>query len=110
MKELKVQPIKNGTVIDHITPGKALKVLDILNLREENCFTISLLMNVESKTYGKKDIVKIENRELKPSEVDKIALIAQNATINIIRDSNVIKKYTVKLPEKIKKYCKMWKS
>jgi len=86
MKELKIQPIKNGTVIDHITPGNALKVLKILKIPENASDSIvSAVMNVESKR-GRKDIVKIENRELKASEVDKIALIAPNATINIIRN------------------------
>ncbi|MCU0850458.1 MAG: aspartate carbamoyltransferase regulatory subunit, partial [Candidatus Thermoplasmatota archaeon] len=50
---------------------------------------------------GKKDIVKIENRELDPKEVDKIALIAPKATINIIRDYEVVKKHTVQLPEEV---------
>jgi len=57
-------------------------------------------MNVKSK-IGKKDIVKVENRELKPEEVNKIALIAPKATINIIRDYEVVKKFKVHLPDEI---------
>ncbi|MEA2054738.1 MAG: aspartate carbamoyltransferase regulatory subunit [Candidatus Thermoplasmatota archaeon] len=101
MKELKVQPIKNGTVIDHITPGYALKVLKILKISEgAGGSIISVVMNVEGKG-GKKDIVKIENRELKSHEVDKIALIAPNATINIIRDYEVADKHRVIIPDEI---------
>jgi len=101
MKELKIQPIKNGTVIDHITPGNALKVLKILRIPENAGGSIvSAVMNVESKR-GKKDIVKIENRELKASEVDKIALIAPNATINIIRNYEVAEKHRVVVPDDI---------
>ncbi|RLF26110.1 MAG: aspartate carbamoyltransferase regulatory subunit [Thermoplasmata archaeon] len=101
MKELKIQPIKNGTVIDHITPGNALKVLKILKIPENASDSIvSAVMNVESKR-GRKDIVKIENRELKASEVDKIALIAPNATINIIRDYEVAEKHRVVVPDEI---------
>ena len=59
-------------------------------------------MNVPSKRMGKKDIVKIEGRELKAEEVDKIALIAPNATINIIRDYKVVDKKRVQLPKVIK--------
>ena len=59
-------------------------------------------INVESKTHNHKDIVKIQNRELKPAEVDKIALIAPNATINIIRNFGVASKEPVKLPSVIK--------
>jgi aspartate carbamoyltransferase regulatory subunit len=100
MKELKVTPIKDGTVIDHITPGHALKVLHVLKIPESTLAVVSILMNVNGKK-GKKDIVKIENRELDPREVNKIALIAPKATINIIRDYEVIKKYTVELPQEV---------
>ena len=49
----------------------------------------------------KKDIVKVENRELDPSEVDKISLISPKATINIIRDYEVAEKHRVQLPKEI---------
>jgi aspartate carbamoyltransferase regulatory subunit len=101
MKELKVQPIKNGTVIDHITPGNALKVLKILGITEKYADSvISIAMNVVGKR-GVKDIVKIENREIDPKEVNKIALIAPNATINIIRNYEVVEKYKVSIPDEI---------
>ncbi len=101
MKELKVQPIKDGTVIDHITPGNALKVVKILGITEKQPDSIiSIAMNVVGKR-GKKDIVKIENRELDPKEVDKIALIAPNATINIIRNYEVAEKHRVSVPDEV---------
>ena len=99
-KELKVPRIKDGTVIDHITAGNAVKVLHILAIPKTTSSTVSVAMNVKSK-LGKKDIVKVENRELDPKEVDKIALIAPKATINIIRDYEVTKKHRVKLPDEI---------
>jgi len=100
MKELKIQPIKNGTVIDHITAGNAVKVLHILGIPKSSSSTVSVAMNVKSR-LGKKDIVKVENRELDPHEVDKIALIAPKATINIIRDYDVAEKHRVHLPDEI---------
>jgi len=100
MKELKVTPIKNGTVIDHIPPGLALKVLHVLKIPETASSAISVAMNVKSK-MGKKDIVKIENKELDKREVNKISLIAPKATINIIRDYEVVKKHRVQLPNEI---------
>src|SRR5512136_1094538 len=100
MKELKVTPIKDGTVIDHITPGHALKVLHVLKIPETTSSVVSILMNVNGKK-GKKDIVKIENRELDPKELDKIALIAPKATINIIREYEVVKKHIVELPNEV---------
>jgi aspartate carbamoyltransferase regulatory subunit len=99
--ELRVSKIKYGTVIDHITSGHALDVVRILGItgREEGPITIAI--NVPSKRLKRKDIVKIEGRELKPQEVHKIALIAPHASINIIRDYKVVKKEEVKLPKTI---------
>ena len=100
MRELRIQPIKNGTVIDHITAGNSVKVLHILDIPKSQSSIVSVAMNVKSR-LGKKDIVKIENRELDPHEVDKIALIAPKATINIIRDYEVAEKHRVRLPDEI---------
>ena len=95
--ELRVRRIENGTVIDHITAGKALGVLKILGLPDSSQSVVSVLINSQGK-YGKKDVVKVENRELKEEEVHRIALIAPNATINIIRDFNVASKMKVHIP------------
>ena len=97
-QELYVKKIKDGTVIDHITPGFALDVLKILGINGKRGEVVSTVINVESPHLHHKDIVKIQDRELKPSEVDKIALIAPNATINIIRNFEVISKKAVELP------------
>ena len=99
---LRVSKIKNGTVIDHITSGHALDVAKILGITGKSGNIVTIAMNVPSKRMGKKDIVKIEGRELKAEEVDKIALIAPNATINIIRDYKVVEKKRVQLPKVIK--------
>ena len=99
-KELTIPRIKSGTVIDHITAGNAVKVLHILGIPKTSSSIVSVAMNVKSK-FGKKDIVKVENRELDPNEVDKIALVAPKATINFIRDYEVAKKQKVKLPDEI---------
>jgi aspartate carbamoyltransferase regulatory subunit len=100
MKELKIPLIKNGTVIDHISAGNAVRVLRILGIPKTQSFTVSVAMNVKSH-LGKKDIVKVENREIDPYEVDKIALIAPKATINIIRNYEVADKHSVELPDEI---------
>ncbi|MCS3901965.1 aspartate carbamoyltransferase regulatory subunit [Methanococcus voltae] len=97
-KQLKVKPIENGTVIDHIECSKALNVYQILNMPKDT--TLTLAMNVNSKN-GAKDILKIEGKELCESEVSKIALISPNATINIIKDSKVLKKFKVQVPDEI---------
>jgi len=101
-QELYVRKIKDGSVIDHITPGFALDVLKILGINGKDGEVVTAAMNVESKRQHNKDIVKIQNRELKPGEVDKIALIAPNATINIIRNYDVASKKVVELPAVIR--------
>ncbi len=100
-RTLLIRKIENGTVIDHITAGYALDVLRILGIRGREGNVISIAMNVPSRKLGRKDIVKIEDRELRPEEVDRIALIAPQATINIIRDFAVAEKKRVTLPEVI---------
>ena len=99
-KELKVKPIKNGTVIDHIVANKSLNVLNILNLPNSES-KVTIAMNVQSSDMDRKDILKIENRELAPDEVDQIALIAPNSTINIIRDYEVVDKGKISLLDEI---------
>lgn len=100
MMELKVSAIKNGTVIDHINSGMALKVLRILGITDEKVdSTLTVAMHVPSKKGGWKDIVKIEDRELETKEVNKIALIAPHASINIIRNYNVAEKHRVSTPK-----------
>lgn len=89
-------------MIDHITPGFALDVLKILGIDGKDGEVVTAAINVESKRQHNKDIVKIQNRELKPGEVDKIALIAPNATINIIRSYDVTSKKVVELPAVIR--------
>lgn len=93
-----ISPIKNGTVIDHITPGEGLTVIRILGIQDGTNVTFTVATNVSSSHGGRKDLVKIENRELVKSEVDKIALIAPDAKISIIRDFKVVAKKPVEVP------------
>ena len=100
-KELRVSKIKDGTVIDHISGGYALDVVKILGItgREKRVMTIAI--NVPSKRFKVKDIVKIEGRALNSQEVNRIALVAPHASINIIRNYSVVEKLEVKLPQVI---------
>jgi aspartate carbamoyltransferase regulatory subunit len=95
---LLISPIENGTVIDHITGGEALNVLKIIGITGATPESISVATNVKSGKVGKKDIVKIVNRELRKEEVDRIALIAPKASINIIRNYEVFEKKGVETP------------
>ncbi len=100
MRELRVTPIKNGTVIDHIPAGMALKVLKILGIGDSVSSTVTVAMHVPSRLMGWKDIVKVEDRELAAREIDKIALVAPTASVNVIRNYNVAEKHRVALPDR----------
>ncbi|MDO8509565.1 MAG: aspartate carbamoyltransferase regulatory subunit [bacterium] len=97
MTALKVDAIKNGTVIDHIPAGKAIKLITLLGL-DDGEKTITIGRYFKSKKTERKDIVKIEDKELTPHEVNQVYLVAPEATINIIRNSTITKKFTVELP------------
>jgi aspartate carbamoyltransferase regulatory subunit len=101
-RELKITPIKNGTVIDHIGNGLALEVLRIIGVQNlDRDSTVSVVLHVRSAKLGWKDILKVENMELSPRTVNAIALITPTATISIIRDFKVQEKRVVDLPDRI---------
>ena len=95
----KVFRIENGTVIDHITSPMALKIIDILHIKEQGI--VSIGMNFDSGKIAKKDIIKIENVYLDKKDTDIIALISPESTINIIKDSKVIEKRHIDMPKEI---------
>ena len=97
--KIRIVKIHDGTVIDHIRAGKALEVLKILRITGEDGNIVSLAMNISSSKIEKKDIVKVEHRFLKDEEVARIALVAPEATINLIKDNKLIKKIHIELPD-----------
>ena len=100
-KQLRVSKIESGTVIDHITGGQALNVLAILGIDGTDGEVVSVGMNVPSDRLGRKDVVKVEGRELSQSELDVLSLVAPDATINIIRDYDVVEKHVVHRPDSV---------
>lgn len=99
---LTVRKIRRGTVIDHIPAGRALRVLRILGVAPEQGYTIAVLMNVESRKIGRKDIVKISGLEPRIEDFHKISLIAPTATVNIVRDYKVVQKEKVRPPREVR--------
>jgi len=102
MEELKIRPIRNGTVVDHIPRGQALNVLRVLGVDSSTRDVVSVAMNVPSDAMGRKDIVKVEDTEIDSTEADVIALIAPDATVNVVRDYEVREKYQVSMPDEIR--------
>ena len=99
-KELKISAIASGTVIDHIPTDATFKVVEILDL-EKHKEIISIATNLQSKKLGLKGIVKVGGKNLTQDEVNKIAIVAPDATVNIIKDFKVKEKIKVKTPEVI---------
>lgn len=99
-KELAVAALENGTVIDHIPSDSLFKVVDLLGIQSiENNVTIG--NNLDSKKYGKKGIIKVADITFPESILNRIAIIAPNAVINIIKDYEVVEKHPVSLPDDI---------
>jgi aspartate carbamoyltransferase regulatory subunit len=101
-KKLKIDKIRKGTVIDHISSGYALTILNLTGLdKSPNLMTIGV--NVSSKKYGKKDIVKIEGVFLTETQMQQISILSPNASISLIENYEVIEKKKVEMPKVIKK-------
>lgn len=98
MSDLIIGRLREGTVIDHIPAGRVLKIAKIIGLRKDYQAHVSIAMNVASKRMGKKDILKVSNKNLTKQEVDKIALLAPHATVSTIKNGAVSAKREVVLP------------
>ena len=97
----RVTAIKNGTIIDHVPAGSSLKILGMLGLLDNRRTPISFAMNVPSKKLDRKDIMKVEDRELTQYELDRLALIAPKASVAIIRSYSVAEKREVTIGEEL---------
>lgn len=104
-KELKVSAIENGTVIDHIPAEAVFQVINILGLSDSDSMLI-LGTNLDSKKLGKKGVIKISNKYFESDELNKIALVAPNATLIVIKDFTVVYKEKAMIPERITKIVK----
>jgi aspartate carbamoyltransferase regulatory subunit len=99
-KYMKVERIEHGTVIDHILPSMAFDVLRVLGISGDK--TMSILVNSHSKKGGKKDILKLESVELSAEEANLVALVSPEATINIIVDTKVVRKFNAEAPSLVR--------
>jgi len=100
-KVLSVSAIENGTVIDHIPADNLFKVISILDLNSITENQVTFGTNFKSKLLGRKAIIKISDKFFEDIEIDKIALVAPHAKLNIIRDFGVVEKREVNVPEQI---------
>ena len=100
-KELQVAALENGTVIDHIPSEKLFSVVSLLGLKQmSNNITIGF--NLESKKLGKKGIIKIADKFFTDDEINRIAVVAPNVKLNIIRNYEVVEKRELTLPDELR--------
>ncbi len=95
---MKIDAIENGYVIDHIPAGKGMKVYEALNLSNLSC-QVAIITNAKSNKDNLKDIIKINS--LIELDLDVVAYIAPNATVNVIKDSVMVEKKNLSLPKEI---------
>ena len=98
IKTLHVSAIENGTVIDHIPSKVVFRVARIL-LLEEYPEHILIGTGLESKKLPSKGIIKIKDKYLDKEEVNKIALIAPEATHIVIENYKIKEKASVTIPD-----------
>ena len=95
---MNIDSIKNGLVIDHITAGLGMKVFSLLGLDELDC-AVAIIKNASSHKMGKKDIIKIDaDIDL---NLDILGYVDPGITVNVIRDSELVEKKSIELPQRL---------
>ncbi len=97
---MQVAALENGTVIDHIPSDKLFTVVSLLGL-EHMTNNITIGFNLDSKLLGKKGIIKIADKFFTDDEINRIAVVAPNVRMNIIRDYEVVEKSELQLPDEL---------
>lgn len=95
---LTVNSINYGIVIDHISAGNGIKIFEKLKLDQVN-FPVVLLINVPSSKYGRKDIIKIENKI--DVDLTMLGLIDPEITVNIIENDRIVNKMNINIPNEV---------
>ena len=96
---LNISGLKEGIVLDHIEAGKGMDIYFKLGLDKLDCQT-AIIKNARSKKMGKKDIIKIDGG-LDVVDLDVLGYIDHSITVNIIKDSKIAEKKSLRLPQKI---------
>ncbi len=95
---MRVDSIKNGIVIDHITEGNGMKIYNFLKLAELEC-PVALITNVSSRKLGKKDIIKIDADI--DVDMDILGFVDPGVTVDIIKNETLTEKRHIDLPERL---------
>ena len=95
---MNIDSVRNGVVIDHITAGKGPRLYELLGLDSLTC-TVAFIRNVPSKKMGRKDIIKVDGDVT--LNLDVIGYVDPNATVNVIRDGELVEKRTIEMPQQL---------
>ena len=95
---MNVDSIQNGVVIDHITAGQGMRLYQLLGLDSLDV-SVALIKNVVSRKMGKKDIIKIDADI--PVDFQVIGYVDPGATLNVIKDGQLVSKQTVEMPDRL---------
>ena len=90
--------IKDGIVLDHITAGMGMEIYKVLQLDKLDC-QVAIIKNAESKKYGRKDIIKID--QAIDVDLDALGYIDEHITVNIIKDGKLLKRARIEAPEEV---------
>ena len=101
---LNVGKIEEGFVLDHIEAGKSLSIYHHMQLHKLDC-TVAIIKNARSNKMGKKDILKVEC-DINTLDLDILAVIDHNITVNVIKDGEIVDKKELVLPKEIRNVIK----
>ena len=102
---MKIDAIKDGFVIDHITAGRALRIYELLELSKLDV-PVAIITNAGSKKMGKKDIIKIDGNV--PLSLEVIGYADPKVTVNVIKGGELKEKLTIPMPDTLTNviFCK----
>jgi len=95
---MEIKSIANGIVIDHLRAGSGMRVMKHLNI-DTSHDPVAFIMNAVSVKHGRKDIIKLENIE--NVDLTALGLIDHTATVNVIKNHQIVNKIKLSLPEKV---------
>ncbi len=101
-EELLVAALENGTVIDHIPSPKLFDIVRLLHLEELDSSAVMIGFNLKSRKMGNKSIIKIADRFFTDAELNRLAVVAPNVSLCIIRDYECVEKKEVRLPDELR--------
>ena len=96
---MNVDSIQNGVVIDHIRAGSGMRLYELLGLDNVD-ISVAIIKNVSSRKMGKKDIIKIDG--IIPVDFDVIGFVDPEATVNVIREGELVEKRNIPMPKMLR--------